>query len=120
MIRRFTDLASREPGSVLAGLFALAFAAYYLAGSLGQIVVYALQQHVGGGELEFHIGRTRIDYTFALQAALTLGLVGLGLYWGYRLAAPATQTCPECLSEIPRAATICRYCTSQVGEVPEE
>src|SRR5437899_11194678 len=46
MIRRFRDIASREPGSVLAGLFALAFAFYYLASSLAGMLVTALEQHV--------------------------------------------------------------------------
>lgn len=29
-----------------------------------------------------------------------------------------TQTCPECLSEIPAAARRCAYCTSQVSRQP--
>lgn len=33
---------------------------------------------------------------------------------------PATRKCPECLSEIPRAAIRCAYCTSAVTPVPEE
>ena len=28
---------------------------------------------------------------------------------------PSTRKCPECLSEIPRAANRCAYCTAQVG-----
>jgi len=31
--------------------------------------------------------------------------------------APTTRKCPECLSEIPLAATRCAYCTSQVTPV---
>lgn len=33
---------------------------------------------------------------------------------------PATRKCPECLSEIPKAATRCAYCTSPVSPIPEE
>lgn len=33
---------------------------------------------------------------------------------------PATRKCPECLSEIPRAATRCAYCTAVVTPIPEE
>ena len=49
-----------------------------------------------------------------------LVLLGGGLYWGYRLMSAATQTCPDCLSEIPLEAIVCRYCTTQVGEAPAE
>lgn len=28
------------------------------------------------------------------------------------------RPCPECLSEIPKLATRCRYCTAQVGAMP--
>jgi hypothetical protein len=121
MIRRFRDLASREPGSVLAGLFALALAGFYLANSLAQVVVSILEQRFGSrdGPLEFHIGHTTIDYAEPLTAAIALALLGLALYWVYRLANPGMQTCPDCLSEIPREAIVCRYCTSQVGEVSD-
>lgn len=34
-------------------------------------------------------------------------------------AAPATRECPECLSEIPRFAVRCKYCTAAVGSLPE-
>ena len=30
-------------------------------------------------------------------------------------APPTVRDCPECLSEIPKAATRCSYCTAQVG-----
>lgn len=30
-----------------------------------------------------------------------------------------TRTCPECISEIPIAATRCAFCTTKVGAVPE-
>lgn len=33
---------------------------------------------------------------------------------------PATRKCPECLSEIPKAATRCAYCTSAVTPLPED
>ncbi len=29
------------------------------------------------------------------------------------------RPCPECLSEIPKAATRCRFCTAEVGALPE-
>ena len=29
------------------------------------------------------------------------------------------RPCPECLSEIPKAATRCRICTAEVGPMPE-
>jgi hypothetical protein len=116
MIRRFRDLASQEPGHVLAGLIAVALAAFAVANAIAQMGILILQQHTSTGVAEFHIGRTSIRYDEVLQAVIALGLVGVGLYWGYRLLAPTQQTCPDCLSEIPAAAKVCRYCTSELGE----
>ena len=31
-----------------------------------------------------------------------------------------TRACPECLSEIPKAARSCSFCTAVVGSVPEQ
>ena len=31
-----------------------------------------------------------------------------------------TRACPECLSEIPKAARRCSFCTAVVGSVPEQ
>jgi len=33
---------------------------------------------------------------------------------------PATRKCPACLSEIPRAARRCAFCTSAVDAIPED
>ena len=32
-------------------------------------------------------------------------------------ADPTTRNCPECLSEIPIAASRCAFCTTEVGPV---
>lgn len=32
---------------------------------------------------------------------------------------PATRKCPYCLSEVPKAATRCAFCTSEVDPIPE-
>jgi hypothetical protein len=116
MFRRFRDLASQEPGHVLAGLIAVALAAFGVADALAHVGIEALAQHTSTGALEFHVGHTAIQYADLLQAAIAFLLVGAGLYWGYHLLAPSQQTCPDCLSEIPAEARVCRYCTSDIGK----
>jgi large conductance mechanosensitive channel len=120
MIRRFRDLAS-EPGDALAGLIAVGLAAFAVANAVAQLGISILAQHLGSPDvLEFHLGHTSIQYDEILQAVIALALVSAGLYWGYRLLVPSQQTCPDCLSEIPTEATVCRYCTSQLGPAAPE
>ncbi|HST26125.1 MAG TPA: hypothetical protein VLJ76_09040 [Gaiellaceae bacterium] len=121
MLRRFRDLGSTEPGFALAGLIAVALAALGVASALAYIGVSIIQQHVAPhGGLEFHIGHTSVEYEDVLQAGIVVALVGVGLYWGQRLMAPAQQTCPDCLSSIPVEARVCRYCTSDLGPADRE
>ena len=106
--------------STLTLVFALAFAGFYLASALAQVAVSALAQHVGeaeaGGPLEFRVFGTRIQYEYVLQQALTLLLVVAALYGIWRLTRAGVRTCPECHSEIPRHASVCRYCTADLPE----
>ncbi|WP_214111085.1 large conductance mechanosensitive channel protein MscL [Acrocarpospora catenulata] len=81
------------------------------------------------GNLKLHIGTASINYGNFLNAVISFLLVASVLYWlivrPYELLAerfkPAptkvTRDCPECLTQIPMAATRCSACTSQVTPV---
>ena len=104
---------------MLALVFALALAAFYVANALAEIAIYVLSQHVGGadggfGVLDFHILGTEIYYAGILQGATALLLIAGVLYVVWRLTRSAVRTCPECHSEVPRAASVCRYCTADL------
>jgi len=105
--------------AILALVFALAFAGFYLANALAQVTIFVLQQHVGdsesgGSALQFRIAGTEIDYRFILQSSIAILLVAGALYGSWRLTRRAVRTCPECHSEVPREAAVCRYCTTEL------
>ena len=58
------------------------------------------------------------DYAYVLQALLAAMIVVAALLGGWRLTRGQLKTCPECLSEIPHDASICRYRTSELLEIP--
>jgi large conductance mechanosensitive channel len=81
------------------------------------------------GNLVFTINGSRFAYGDFLNAALTFVMVAAVLFFlvvkpvnaimeAFRtepeVGAP-TRACPECLSQIPRAASRCAFCTSEVG-----
>jgi len=107
--------------ATLALVFALAFAVYFLADALSEVAVVALQQHAidpgGGGGLTFSIAGTRFEYAGILAGVLTVLLVGAAMYSVWRLTRRTVRACPECHSEVPREASICRYCTTELPEV---
>jgi len=119
MPRVLRELLARGGVASLALVFALALAGFQLATSLAQQATSALAQNVSdfdrGYPLDFHIGDTRIDYSIVLQAALSLLLVGLGLYASWRLTRRAIRACSECRSEVPAEASVCRYCTAELA-----
>jgi large conductance mechanosensitive channel len=65
-------------------------------------------------DLTFTVRGTTFSYGDALGMLLTLALLAglLALVWRMRPA--DTHPCPDCLSDIPTAAAVCRYCTSEV------
>jgi large conductance mechanosensitive channel len=81
------------------------------------------------GNLAFTINGSRFAYGDFLNAALTFLMVAAVLFFlvikpvnaimeAFRtepeVDAP-TRACPECLSQIPRAASRCAFCTTEVG-----
>jgi len=74
--------------------------------------------------LLFTVNGSKFMYGNFINAVISFLLVALAIYfvvvapmnrWRERKAAgedPATKECPECLSEIPRGARLCRFCAS--------
>lgn len=80
-------------------------------------------------DLVFHINHSAFHYGRLINAVIAFAVVVAVVY--YLVVAPAgrlatlaqrraestERQCPECLSEIPHAATRCRYCTAMVTPV---
>ena len=83
----------------------------------------ALYFRIGGGVFQYGILITDV-ITFVVVAAVVFFLVVRPVH--QMLARRRRQVdpeslerpCPECLSEIPKLATRCRYCTAEVGAMP--
>ena len=105
--------------AILAIVFALALATFGIATAIAEVVVAIVQQHAleeeSAGDLSFRIAGTTIFYAGVLQAAIAVAFVVAGLYLVARLTRGALRTCPECRSEVPRAASVCRYCTTELS-----
>lgn len=120
-MQRLREMLGHGGIAILALVFALAFAGFYLANALAQVVIFVVQQHVGdpeagGSGLQFRIVGTDIDYSFVLQSSIATLLVAGALYGAWQLTQSAARTCPECLSAIPREASVCRFCTAELPE----
>ncbi len=77
--------------------------------------------HVNGGEVKYGTFLTAVINFLLIAAVVYFFLVVPTQYLLKKFnppappAAPApTKPCPQCLSDIPAAATRCRYCTQQV------
>ncbi len=80
-------------------------------------------------DLSFTINGSHFAYGLFLNALLSFVLVAIVLFFlvikpvnalvarsrTERPADPTTRNCPQCLSEIPIAASRCAFCTSEVG-----
>jgi large conductance mechanosensitive channel len=121
---RIRELLAHGGIALLAVVFALAAALFGLATALAGEVVSVLQQQTfdegGGGTLSFSIADTEISYAEVLLYGITAALVALALFAVWTLTRRAELTCPECLSRVPAAASICRYCTSELPPGPAD
>lgn len=120
VVQRVREILAHGEIALLAIVFALALATVSLATSLAQEVVSSLQQAVynpetGSGALEFTVLGTTVSYAYVLQAAVATCLLGVALWGVWRLTKRERRTCPECLSEVPGSASICRYCTTELS-----
>lgn len=104
--------------AVLAVVFALAFAAFEVADAVAEVAVAVIQQlaidEQEGGDISFTIAGTTVYYSGVLHAALGAVLLVGAFYAVWRLGRGVTRTCPECRSDVPRQASICRYCTTEL------
>jgi large conductance mechanosensitive channel len=81
------------------------------------------------GALNFTVNGSTFAYGDFLNALISFVTVAAAIYYAVVLPAerlkgwraepatetPAVTTCPECLSEIPLAATRCKFCTAPAG-----
>ena len=85
------------------------------------------------GDLAFTVNGSRFAYGHFLNALLTFLLVATVVFFlvvrpvnalmaalsaDEAQADAPTRPCPQCLSQIPRAATRCAFCTSEVAPAP--
>jgi ribosomal protein L40E len=79
------------------------------------VLVSVIAQQTVRDSLQFHVRHTRVDVTDLLVSALALVLLAATLLALLRKSARFYRTCPECLSDIPHDATVCRYCTADLA-----
>ena len=110
--------------AVLAIVFALGFAAYGLAGAVAREVVSVVQQKTvdddGSGAFSFTVFDTEISYIELLHYAVVVALIALLLLGAWLLNRRVAQLCPECRSSVPAAASVCRYCTTELASHPAD
>ncbi len=77
--------------------------------------------HVNGGQIKYGTFLTAIINFLLIAAVVYFFLVAPTQYLLKKLnppapapAPPATKPCPQCLSDIPAAATRCKFCTQPV------
>ena len=75
--------------------------------------------HIGGGEIRYGDFLTAVVNFLILAAVVYFFLVLPTQYLLKKFhpaeAPPATKACPQCLSDIPVAATRCKFCTQPVN-----
>ncbi|MDE3024160.1 MAG: large conductance mechanosensitive channel protein MscL [Acidobacteriota bacterium] len=96
-----------------------------LVGDLITPLIAALAGKQDFSGLAFTINHSRFRYGDFIDALLSFAVVASAVFFLVvrpmnALVArrhkdePATKPCPHCLSEIPRAATVCAFCTRDV------
>ncbi len=87
-----------------------------IAALVGKPDFSALVLHVNGGIIQYGLFLNAV-IAFVLLAAVVYFLIVVPMNYAMaHFAKPAvaeatTKTCPQCLSEIPLAATRCKFCT---------
>lgn len=118
-MQKLRELMAHGGIAVLAVVFALAFALVEVADAIAEVAVAVLQQlavdEERGGDLSFTIADTTIFYSAVLRGVFAVLVVVAALYGTWRLARRGVRTCPECRSEVPSEASVCRYCTTELS-----
>ena len=122
-MQRLREMLARGGIALLAVVFALAFATFELADSVSEAAVAALQQHIvdpesGGSGFDFRIAATDFDLYVVVRATTALFLIAALLFVVWRLTRRESTECPDCRSEIPLSASVCRYCTADLPVPP--
>lgn len=92
-----------------------------IAATVGQPNFSYLVANVNGGMVKYGLFINAVIYFIIVAAAMYFGVVlpveRLMARFKEPVAVipPATKTCPQCLSEIPAAATRCAHCTQTVA-----
>jgi large-conductance mechanosensitive channel len=123
-VGRLRDLLAHGGIALLAVAFALAVAAVDLARALSEVVVAAIQQHIvdagsNGSGFGLRLLGTEIEGYYLVQYGIEFLLVAAAPFWTWRVSRSSLQECSECHSQVPRAARICRFCTTDLP-VPSE
>jgi large conductance mechanosensitive channel len=131
MLKGFRDFIAR--GNVVDLAIAVVIGAAFGAviASLVADLITPLIAAIAGkpdfSNLYFTINGSRFTYGNFINAVIGFLLVAAAIYfivvhpmnaWRERMATgtdPTTRECPRCLSEIPRGATRCAFCTSELG-----
>jgi hypothetical protein len=122
---RLRELLAHGEIALLAVVFALAFATFNLGVAIAREVVSVIGQKTvdedgGGGTLSFTVRGTTISYAEVLYYAIALAIVAACLYGTWLASRGRTRTCQECRSQVPRAASVCRFCTSELADEPAD
>jgi hypothetical protein len=117
---RLREILAHGGIAMLAVVFSLAFAGFDIARAIAQVAVFTVSQHVGSGfgPLQFHLWGTSFEYGTSLQGLVAALFLLAGMYGIWQLTRRSVRICPECRSEIPREASVCRYCTVELNESP--
>ena len=137
MLREFRAFVLRGNMVDLAVAVVIGTAFTAVVNALVADIITPLIAAVGGepdfGRLAFTINGSRFAYGDFLNALLTFLLVATVVFFlvvkpvNALMAALSpeqpepeapTRPCPECLSQIPRAATRCAFCTTEVEPAP--
>jgi large conductance mechanosensitive channel len=133
MLREFRAFILRGNLVDLAVAVVIGTAFTAVVNALVKDLITPLIAAIGGepnfGNLAFTINGSRFAYGDFLNAALTFLLVAAVVFFlvikpvnmlmeAFRTEPEVespTRSCPECLSQIPRAASRCAFCTSEVA-----
>ena len=116
MLHELEAFAARWRLVWLAAAILLALAFLSLVESFVYLVIHLVARAV---TQEPSFGRAVIDepWASAMTALLSFGLIAGVLVLGLRRVDRGMRDCPSCLSRIPRAASVCRYCSSDIAAV---